>query len=189
MRAYDLLTPALEPTLAVVRHIRPEQVEAPTPCADFTVRTLLAHLREWAPILAAASPAPPPSSPEPGRETGLEAGLTRLAAAWSSPAAWQGTATMSGGPEMPAAMVGGMVLGEIVIHGWDLARATGQEPRWEDEVLSFLHDEVARTADLGREVKAYGPEVPVPPTASPLDRILGLTGRDPGWSVPGNAER
>lgn len=193
MRAHELLKPALAPTLTVVQHIRSDQLDAATPCADSTVRTLLDHMREWAPILTAAAPTAPPRPGSSTLETyleadlraELEADLARLVAAWSTTCAWEGTATMGGGPEMPAAMIGGMALGEIVIHGWDLARATGQEPRWDDEVLSFLHDEVARTAELGREAKAYGPEVPVPQTATLLDRTLGLTGRDPGWSSPG----
>jgi uncharacterized protein (TIGR03086 family) len=89
---------------------------------------------------------------------------------------------MGGGDPLPAALVGGMALGEIVLHGWDLARATGQSPTWDDDVVAFLYREVERTAELGRQVKAYGPEVPVPETAPPLDRALGLSGRDPNWT-------
>jgi uncharacterized protein (TIGR03086 family) len=88
-----------------------------------------------------------------------------------------------GGPhEMPARMIGAMATGEIVVHGWDLARATGQPVGWDETLLTFLYDEVARTAELGREMQAYGPEFPVPHTAPVLDRMLGLTGRDPHWS-------
>lgn len=89
-----------------------------------------------------------------------------------------------GGPvQLPASMIGAMVLGELVVHGWDLASATGQEPTWEDEVLTFVYQEVQKTAQQGRDMGIFGDRVHVPDTASVLDRMLGLTGRDPNWSL------
>ncbi len=84
--------------------------------------------------------------------------------------------------ELPAPMIGGMVLGEFVVHGWDLARATGQEPEWDDEVLSFVYRELEMTAEQGREMGVYANRVAVPDTASLLDKLLGMTGRDPLWT-------
>jgi uncharacterized protein (TIGR03086 family) len=81
--------------------------------------------------------------------------------------------------EMPASTIGGMVLGEFVIHGWDLARATGQRPQWPAGPLEFLWDETVKIAEMGRDMGVYGPAVPVPDAAPVLDRILGLTGRNP----------
>jgi len=86
--------------------------------------------------------------------------------------------------ELPAPMIGGMVLGEFVVHGWDLARATGQAPEWDDDVLSFVHRELELTAEQGRAMGVYKDRVAVPDTAPLLDRILGLTGRHPGWTGP-----
>lgn len=112
----------------------------------------------------------------------LESHLDCTAAAWKEPTAWEGITQMDG-MELPASLVGGMLVGELVVHGWDIARASGQEPVWEDELLTYLHAQVAATAAQGREMGVYGPEVPVPDSASILDRILGLTGRDPSWTT------
>jgi len=179
MREHELIALAAPPTLAVLRAIRADQLTAPTPCADYTVQDLLDHLVYWGPGLARASRhsdgvAPPGGDP-------LERQIEQLVAAWSVPAAWQGMTSMGGPHEMPARMIGAMAIGELVVHGWDLARATGQQATWDETLIAFLHDEVAKTAELGREMQAYGAEVPVPGTAPTLDRMLGLTGRDPHW--------
>jgi uncharacterized protein (TIGR03086 family) len=80
----------------------------------------------------------------------LEAEIDHIVASWSDPAAWDGMTCVGNPTEMPAAMIGGMVLGELVVHGWDLAHATGQHPRWSDDVLQFTYDRLTATARAGR---------------------------------------
>lgn len=182
---------AAAPLLKIIREITRDHLAAPTPCAEFDVRKLINHLLFWGPTLAGAgrkAAVPPPAAAETELDliegdwaTALEAEIENVVAAWSQPAAWAGTASLGRSAELPASMVGAMALGELVVHGWDLARAIGQTPGWDDDVVAFLLEEVRKTADQGRAMGAYGPEVPVPPTASALDRLLGLTGRDPGW--------
>lgn len=90
---------------------------------------------------------------------------------------------------MPAAASGMFVLNELLIHGWELARAT-QQPYDPDEasadaVLQFLEG-FARTEAADQ---VFGPVVDVSASASAFDRLLGLTGRDPLWPqtlVPGS---
>ena len=177
MREHELIALAAPPTLTVLREIRPDQLTAPTPCSEYDVQGLIGHLVHWGPALARAGRhSDGQAPPEPAAQIG------QVVAAWSVPEAWQGTTTMGGPDELPAPMIGAMAIGEIVVHGWDLARATGQPVAWDEDLLSFLHDEVARTAQLGREMAAYGTEVPVPADAPLLDRLLGLTGRDPRWT-------
>jgi uncharacterized protein (TIGR03086 family) len=177
MREHELIALAAPPTLTVLRGIRPDQLTAPTPCTEYDVQGLIGHLLHWAPALARASRHSDGNAPP-----SPEAQIKQIVAAWSVPEAWQGTTTMGGPHEMPARMIGAMATGEIVVHGWDLARATGQHVSWDEGLLQFLYDEVAKTAELGREMQAYGAEVPVPASAPVLDRMLGLTGRDPHWT-------
>ena len=70
---------------------------------------------------------------------------------------------------------------EITIHGWDLARATGQsyvcDPATARALVGFLGQ-----AGGGDGEGLFGPVVDVPPDASPLDRAVGLCGRDPSWT-------
>lgn len=184
---HTLITAAVEPTRNVVRTIRDEQLGAPSPCSEFDVQALLNHLLQWAPALvgAARKVATAPVEPAADWRKTLDAHFDELVAGWSAPEAWEGTTRMGGPTEFPAPMIGGMVLTELVVHGWDLARATGQSPRWPDELLHPLVREAQGMAEQGRQMKIFGPEVPVPADASPLDRILGLSGRNPAWR-PGN---
>lgn len=112
----------------------------------------------------------------------LEAQIEGIVIAWSEPNAWEGTTQMGGPMQLPASTIGGMILGELVVHGWDLARASGQHPTWDDQLLDFVFQDLQMTAEQGRDMGIYGDQVQVPNTAPVLDQILGLTGRDPAWS-------
>ncbi|MFD9735038.1 TIGR03086 family metal-binding protein [Umezawaea sp. NPDC059074] len=180
----SLITSTAATTIEVVRAV--DRLDAATPCAEFDVRALAEHLLTWGPSLAGAGrkeSVPPREGVRVGDDWAdeVEAQVREVAEAWSDEAAWSGTTHMGGPTEMPADLVGGMVLVELLVHGWDLGRASGQRPEWDDDVLEFALDEVAKTADQGRAMGVYGAEVVVPDGASTVDRVLGLTGRDPGW--------
>lgn len=73
---------------------------------------------------------------------------------------------------------------DVVMHVWDLARATGQ-----DDTLppDFCADAVAGMEPMADALTAsghFGPRVPVPDDASAQDRLIGLIGRDPAWVRP-----
>ena len=87
---------------------------------------------------------------------------------------------------MPAEIMGMVALDELVLHGWDLARATGQpfhaDPASVQASLGFFAASMSEPCqEAGRE-GLYGPVVPVPDGASDLDRLLGFAGRDPQWA-------
>ena len=192
MQGYSMVELAATPTAAIVRRIEDDQLTAPTPCTEFDVRALIDHLLFWAPSLegAARKELVPPgevsagnnSAPADFERVALLDQIDRVVKAWSEPDAWVGMTRMGNPMELPAPMIGGMVLGELVVHGWDLARATGQASEWDAEVLAFVHRELELTAVQGRAMGVYRDRVEVPDTASMLDKILGLTGRDPGWT-------
>lgn len=186
----QLLTGAVAPLPEIVRAAALTTPSAPTPCAEWDRAALVRHLLYWAPFLAAAGRQKSPV-PVADREQdvdlvdwpdALQAAWSDVAAAWSHPAAWAGTTSMGSPDPQPAALIGGMVLGELVVHGSDLARTAGLQPRWPADVLRATHEAVAGMADEGRAMGIFGSEVPVPTTAPLLDRTLGLAGRDPAWT-------
>jgi uncharacterized protein (TIGR03086 family) len=92
--------------------------------------------------------------------------------------------TVVGGLEMPGRVAGLIALDELVVHGWDIAVASGQPyPQPAAHEIEAAMSIVA-TFEAPRDGKLFGPVVPVADTAPALDRLLGLTGRDPGWQPP-----
>ena len=184
MREHELIALTAPPTLAVVRAIRDEQLTARTPCAEYDVQGLIDHMLHWGPSLARAG-RPSDGTAQTGGSP-LERQIEEVVAAWSVPAAWQGVTSMGGPHEMPARMIGAMAAGEIVVHGWDLARATGQQyaadPRLLEPLIEFL-SQGPREGTPG----TFGPVVEVEGEAELLDQAVALAGRNPRWRSPPSA--
>ncbi|MBL7259640.1 TIGR03086 family metal-binding protein [Paractinoplanes lichenicola] len=98
--------------------------------------------------------------------------------AWKAPEVWQRPVVMGGMP-MPAEMAVAMLVSDVVIHGWDLARATGQELHVDDDVAATTLRFMTAMGDQGRAMGIFAQPVAVPGHASMLDRALALSGRDP----------
>jgi len=172
----------------VVREAAEADLGAPTPCGDWDLGALLRHFAGTSGAFAAAAEgALDADDPWGGRvelapdwSAQLGGNLDRAGAGWSQPATWS---SEIGNSSMPTAAVGEMGLIEIVLHGWDLARATGQSVSLSAETAAEVLRCAAATAEQGREYEVYGPAVEIPANASDLDKALGLTGRDPAWSA------
>jgi uncharacterized protein (TIGR03086 family) len=186
-------TRAAEQMAALVAGVPDGSLGDPTPCADYTVGDLLDHIVGFARGLAAAArkqadpDAPPPplgsaANLDPGWRDALPGDLADLAAAWQEPGATEGT-TRAGGATFPAEVVAGVALEELVVHGWDLARATGQPFDADEADLAvtegFLAQFQSPDAPAGG---AYAPPVPADASASLLDRVIALSGRNPAWT-------
>ena len=85
------------------------------------------------------------------------------------------------GNATPAADVGAMLIMEMVLHGWDVAKATGQEYACDDAVAEALMNTVEAQAELFRKYQGFADAVEMPGDATTFDRALGLSGRDPHW--------
>jgi uncharacterized protein (TIGR03086 family) len=74
-----------------------------------------------------------------------------------------------------------MLIMEMVLHGWDVARATGQEYACDGAVAEALMNTVQAQAELFRKYQGFADAVETPGDATNFDRALGLSGRDPQW--------
>jgi uncharacterized protein (TIGR03086 family) len=191
------LDPAARQLASVVRGVPDDMLGAPTPCPAYTVGDLLDHIGGLARAFTWAATKESLDLPEvaPSGDASrlgddwrmrIPAAVEALAAAWADPAAWTGM-TKAGPVEMPGEIGGLVALDEIVVHGWDIARATGQPFDVDPVTLQAVHDLVIQFSGPGTEEQragGFGPEVAVPADAPLLDRVLGMVGREPDWRPP-----
>jgi len=169
------------------------RLSGPTPCGHYTQAQLLNHLLGLSVAFTAAArgevgsdnsapPGEPPTILQPEWRGELEDRLRTLADAWGEESAWEGDA-LAGGVTLPAAVMALVGLNEVAVHGWDLARATGQAYDLDPATVEALTAFVGQDADdqAARE-GVYGPVVAIPAAAAPQDHLIALTGRNPFWS-------
>jgi len=185
--------PATSRLADLVAGVRDDQLTGATPCTESTVGDLVDHVNGFAQAfaLAAAKGASvehsQPVAPSAGNLGGdwrdrVPRLVVALGDAWALPHAWEGT-SVAGGQELPAVEAGVIALDEVIVHGWDIAVSSGQpfdcDVALVEAALGFV------TPTVGRSPKGtpglFGPPVPVAVDAPLLDRLIGLTGRDPSW--------
>lgn len=188
------LGPAAREVIGLLDGVTDAQLARPTPCAGTSVAKMLDHLMGLSLAFtqaarktnegASAPPEPSADGLDPEWRTVLPQRLNELVQAWRDPAAWEGE-TEAGGVRMPAEQMGAVALDELVLHGWDLARGTGQpfscDPASTEVVLAFTEQSAQPEFAAGRE-GLFGPVVDVPQDAPAFDRALGFAGRDPAWA-------
>ncbi|MGO0577832.1 TIGR03086 family metal-binding protein [Ornithinimicrobium panacihumi] len=162
---------------------------APTPCADWDVRALLTHLTAehlWAPRLLAGETLEEVGDDYEGDVLGADArtaweeAITASLLAWADVEDEDVEIRMSYGPATRREYAQQMLV-DLVVHGWDLAVATGQPygpaPEAVEEVLAY---ERPRLAGGGGMPGIFGAAVDGS-SQDPLHQAVALTGRDPGW--------
>ena len=192
------LEPAARRLADLVTGVPDGLLDAPTPCPDYRLAALLDHVGGFALAFTAAArkdkgEASARRSPADASNLGsdwrdrIPRDLAALAEAWRDPAAWSGM-TRIAGLDLPAEVTGLFALDELVIHAWDVARASGQPYDPDPASVEVLHEFVAQFCGPGMDQQRhglFGPEVPVPDDAPLFDRVIGMTGRDPNWLQPG----
>lgn len=191
------LGPAARQLAELVAHVTDAELDRPTPCPAYTVGDLIDHAGGLALAFAAAARkdfgphtehagAGDASRLEPGWRERIPRDLAALAADWAGPGAWTGMTRIAGG-DAPAEVVGLTAADELVVHGWDLACATGQpytgDPAALEAARQFLGMFASPDAPAGPDVP-FGPARPVAGDAPPLHQVLALAGRDPFWPGP-----
>ncbi|MFD0415085.1 TIGR03086 family metal-binding protein [Streptomyces sp. NPDC127108] len=180
-RAVDLFTDR-------VHAVRADQWDAPTPCAEWTVRDLLGHLvveQLWVPPLVrdGATLASVGDSfdgdvlgPDPVASWDTAADAAR--AAFAGPGALDRTVHLSYG-ETPAADYCAQMVTDLVVHAWDLSRAIGADEHLPDDLVADAVREVTPYAAELSKTGLFAPAVQPPSGADAQTALLNLLGRTP----------
>jgi uncharacterized protein (TIGR03086 family) len=174
----ELYRRATARALQVVAAVEPDQLGGPTPCAEWTVQGLIDHLTGGTEYLLAALAGRPPVPPEGTGSTDYREGVDAVLAGLAEPGARARTCPSPLGFEWSIEQAVAGTFMDVLVHTWDLARATGQDEHLEPVLVEacvamFLPDMPER----GREVGIVGPAVEVGPDGSPQEVLLGAMGR------------
>ena len=173
----------------VVGNVPQKALDTPTPCGDWDLRTLLNHTILWTSYSAerrahgesvAEELMDKDFTADPGFREDYARQIGKAVQAWSAPEAWAGTRNVMG-DATPAADVGAMLLMETALHGWDVARATGQEFTTDEQTAEALEDIVQAQAELFRKYQGFADAIEPPKNATAFELALTLSGRDPNW--------
>ena len=184
---------------AVVAGVEPDQLTAPTPCPGMDVRAMLSHLVGVLDRIAALG-----NDEDPFAVIETDASDDGWSAAWRMAGthaadAWRDDAVLERQLALPwirgsGAEVLTSYFSELTVHTWDLAVATGQQPKWDDTVVTAalearqilpaenrraLFEEISAAMGLAEVTIPFAEAVPVEPDASAIDRLVAWNGRDP----------
>jgi uncharacterized protein (TIGR03086 family) len=185
------LTPAARRMASLVAAVADAALARPTPCEHYAVGDLLDHIGGGALAFTAAAvkqplagrPSVDAANLGPAWKARIPRDVLLVAEAWREAEAWTGM-TSVGGVDLPGEVAGVVALDELLIHGWDLAVATGQPASYDGPELVAVYANVQHFRAEGIE-GLFGPAVEVPDDAPLFDKVLSLAGRDPGWQPPG----
>ena len=157
--------------------------DAATPCEGWSVRDVVEHMLSTQRDFLTGH----------GHDVPDVSGEADLARAWATHTAAVGDLLARPGVATQAydGFFGPTTIGEtiadfygvdLVVHGWDVARALGRDWPIDDDEADAVAETARGWGPALRMDGICGPEVPVAADASPQERLLGLLGRDPAWA-------
>lgn len=184
MSITEAISRAADAATDVVAGITPDQLDLPTPCTEWDVRTLGNHLTGFLAYSANAARKGPalegeaPDFTAHGWSETFNGLAADLAAAWSEESVMDGE-TAFGPGMLPAEYAAGITLMELTVHGWDLAKATGQELTLDPATAELAAQVTAQAAAGGKDSGLFGPPIEAPEHADAFQKSLAASGRVP----------
>jgi uncharacterized protein (TIGR03086 family) len=181
---------AVAQTEAIVAAVTPGQLDLPTPCPEYDVRALLAHITGGLTRTALVGEGDPEALSRPAAASGVsddgwpdayQAGADRAFAAWADDAKLDALVEVPWG-KIPGRFALGGYIQEVLAHGWDLAKATGQRTEGDPELALFSLATAKRILPpeiRGGDDVPFGPVVDAPADAGPYTQLAAWLGRQP----------
>jgi uncharacterized protein (TIGR03086 family) len=179
MDVLEQLAAAFAGTSTVVHGITVEQLGLSTPCEEWDVARLLAHVIGVLDAFSAREPNPAAVAPladDVGAQFDIAA--ARTLATWRAPGALDGLFERPNRPSLPWAVFAQINLVDTFAHGCDLANATGQGSRINEDLAAICLDAARRVVlDEARAIVGFKPAVHVDGDTPPSHQLAAFLGR------------
>lgn len=178
------LTPvtAADAALAVIqpilRNLTAEDRPKPTPCTELSCHELIEHVFGSLVRLGAMAGAHVQNPNEGSLENRVSVMAAQAIDAWRS-IDLDGMVPGPGANPMPASFAASILPLELVLHGWDLAQASGQQIQISDEFINYLRGLAEMVVPAARPGGSFAEEAPCAEDAGALDRLAAFAGRTP----------
>ena len=183
------LNPVCERMIEVLIGVTDSQLTDASPCALWTVGDLIDHVDQVALFFSAlalqdidglqnVATEPDAAHLDSNWQESIFRHVRTLGESWDEPAAWKGSGNVPGS-DLSNETWGKITLTELVVHGWDIARATGQSFDLPEPSLRACFEHVAEFIPNAPVPALWGPPVDVASDDGLMDRIVALTGRRP----------
>lgn len=190
MQPYTAFEQSIASTAEILKEVRADQLAAPTPCTEWDLRALLNHAigTLWLSAALLSDSAPRhPMAPGGQPETDLvgpdpvaayaEAAAAALAAAGDGDTLTRVHVTPLG--EMPGPALAGFTTLDILVHGWDMAKATGHHADLDGALASYVLAFAEQAITDETRAPRIGPALPVSGDAAVTERLVAFLGRQP----------
>jgi uncharacterized protein (TIGR03086 family) len=190
----ELSRRTLETTVGIVAGIKPDQLGSPTPCSEWDLRALLAHMiGQHYGFAAAARGEVSDHTAWDARPVGEDPAAQYAQAVCEVTTAFREEGLLGRRfwlPEIhetrrfPAPTAISFHLLDYVVHGWDAARSIGVAARFDDDLIAAalaVAEQIPEGESRLEPGALFRPTVRVPEDASPMDRLIAMTDRSPSW--------
>jgi uncharacterized protein (TIGR03086 family) len=177
MGPFDCAAVTLPACRAVLQRLTEDDLSRPTPCAEYTVGDVGRHLVRSMVLLASVA-----GEQIDGTVAGL-ADTTVEATAEAALAAWRhrgldGSVAV-GRSVLPASLAVEIIPLELLVHGWDIAHATGHDIDVTPEVAGYVLDRARELITEDKRGRSFAAEVPAGAKATAMQQLIAFTGRAP----------
>ncbi len=189
MDAFECASVTLAACRPVLGRLTADDLGRPSPCSEYTVGEVGEHVVRSMVLLGSVAGGlaeGPAGGPAGGSASGsLEERVT--ASAGAALEAWRqrgvdGSVAV-GRSTLPASLAVEIIPLELLVHGWDLARATGSEIDVAPEVADYVLGRARLLITPDKRGRSFAAEVPAGPSATALERLIAFTGREPLFAV------
>jgi len=182
----ELYEGARDYMIPIIGGVQASQLSSSTPCTEWNVKQLINHnllVAEWIHRTLTGGEGVDPFAvdgdlPEEGAQAAFAAVTNKVLDAIKAPGMLEKVITTPFG-EMPAGNFLMFPFGDILIHKWDLAKATNLDTAMDSSMADACLQVMSPMLQGNRDGGFFGPEVTVPIDASDRDKLLGLCGRTP----------